>query len=185
MLDFKDPVVLSFVYNLMNAENSIKLGYDKIDGLWFPHPSVEGGTDTIAFGHKLTYEEEQDEVFDNGINFPEAVTLFLNDLEYHYIEIQNGWNNTKSQSEPFFNKLETEYQLILTDLCYNIGLSGVVRGGKWRWPKLKQAILSDDTQEVYEQSVRTYRDRTGQRIYLWNRSTIICQAVGIQFLPKT
>jgi hypothetical protein len=183
-MNFKSPTFLAFLYELMNAENSLKVGFSKEDGLWFPHPSLEGGTDTIAFGHKITFAEQDDEVYAEGINYPEAVTLLLNDLETKWIDIGNGWNNTKKQSEPLFSELEEEYQCVLVDLCFNVGLGGIVKGGKFKWPKLKQAILEDNPQEVYEQSVRTYKDRAGKRIYLWNRSTKICQAVGLPITPK-
>ena len=47
---------ISFISALMAVENSIKAGRTQ-GGLWFPHPSPEGGNDTLGYGHKLTNKE--------------------------------------------------------------------------------------------------------------------------------
>ncbi len=38
-------------------ENPNRVGRDPTTGLWLPHPSIEGGTDTLGYGHKLTPSE--------------------------------------------------------------------------------------------------------------------------------
>jgi GH24 family phage-related lysozyme (muramidase) len=43
------------VEKIKEWENSVGAG--KRDDKWFPHKSLEGGTDTVAYGHKLTEEE--------------------------------------------------------------------------------------------------------------------------------
>ncbi len=64
---------------LIKYENNInnpKGGYNKTLKKWFPHKSVEGGLDTIAYGHKLIKGEN----FNNGLTDSEAVELLKKDI---------------------------------------------------------------------------------------------------------
>ena len=40
-------------------ENPNQVGRDPATGLWVPHPSIEGGTPTLGYGHKLTSAEDR------------------------------------------------------------------------------------------------------------------------------
>lgn len=52
-------------------------GYDKAKKKWFPHRSIEGGTPTIAYGHKM----KQGEDFSQGITDSEAEDLLFKDVK--------------------------------------------------------------------------------------------------------
>jgi GH24 family phage-related lysozyme (muramidase) len=69
----------SIVDTLKTYENSInnpKGGYNKELKKWYPHKSIEGGTDTIAYGHKLLKGED----FSKGLTDEEATQLLKKDV---------------------------------------------------------------------------------------------------------
>lgn len=69
-----------FLQKVMQWENSIRAGWNSRKKRWFPHSSVEGGTDTIAYGHKLTASDIATDRFANGITQEEAIKLLRDDL---------------------------------------------------------------------------------------------------------
>ena len=44
---------------IKRVENSVRDGWSKDKKKWFPHKSHEGGTDTIAYGHKLKKQKKE------------------------------------------------------------------------------------------------------------------------------
>lgn len=74
---------------LMSYENSKSNpagGYDKASGRWYPHNSLEGGSDTIAYGHKL----QPGENFSKGLTDSEAVALLKKDIAKREVAIQQA-----------------------------------------------------------------------------------------------
>jgi hypothetical protein len=59
-----------------NNTNNRHGGYNRSHGKWYPHKSLEGGSDTIAYGHKI----QKGENFDKGISDSEAVRLLEKDV---------------------------------------------------------------------------------------------------------
>lgn len=59
-----------------NSKTNPKGGWNEKKGRWFPHKSVEGGSPTIAYGHKVLPGEN----FSSGISDAEALKLLRNDL---------------------------------------------------------------------------------------------------------
>ena len=59
-----------------NNPNYKKGGFDKSSGKWFPHKSLEGGADTIAYGHKILPGED----FSKGLTESEAQELLKEDI---------------------------------------------------------------------------------------------------------
>ena len=51
-------------------------GYDASKGKWYPASSLEGGSDTIAYGHKMLPGED----FSNGLTDTEAISLLNRDI---------------------------------------------------------------------------------------------------------
>lgn len=70
----------SFLRKVQQWENSIRSGWNAKKKLWFPHRSFEGGTDTIAYGHKLTQSDIDSGRFTNGITEASAIQLLKTDL---------------------------------------------------------------------------------------------------------
>ena len=51
-----------YIEKLKVYENSIKRGYDPGTNTWTPHESLEGGTKTVGYGHKLSiYDDPYEE----------------------------------------------------------------------------------------------------------------------------
>lgn len=69
-----------FLQKVMQWENSIKAGWNSKKKRWFPHGSVEGGTGTIAYGHKLTSRDLATGRFIKGITQQDAEQLLKDDL---------------------------------------------------------------------------------------------------------
>ncbi len=63
-----------FVDYIARVENSVKAGFK--NGKWYPHKSFEGGSDTIAYGHKI----QPGENFSNGITQQQALELLKKDI---------------------------------------------------------------------------------------------------------
>lgn len=59
-----------------NNKDNPRGGYNKQLKKWFPHKSLEGGSDTIAYGHKLQSGED----FSKGITDDEALKLLDKDI---------------------------------------------------------------------------------------------------------
>lgn len=176
MLTYIKGIDVAFINALMEVENSIRAGWT--GGRWYPHKSPEGGTPTIAYGHKLTKDEHRNGRFNNGITELEAINLMMQHLHSKYQELQRAWNNTQDSD---FQYLPKKYQYVLLDLVYNIGINKVYRDGSWRWPRLAQAIADENDQIVYEQSLRWYTKPNGKKVRLTSRSNKICEALGLDF----
>ena len=75
-----------------NSKDNPKGGYDKAKGRWYPHRSLEGGSDTIAYGHKLLPGED----FSKGITDEEAITLLRQDIAKCEVAIRKALPNYDS-----------------------------------------------------------------------------------------
>ena len=64
-----------FIDYIRRVENGSKVGYDS--GVWSPHPSPEGGNDTIGYGHKMRNDEEWMKA---GVPDEHIENLLLNDI---------------------------------------------------------------------------------------------------------
>lgn len=60
-----------------NSQSNPRGGYNKQSKRWFPHKSLEGGADTIAYGHKMLPGES----FSDGLTESEAEDLLQKDIE--------------------------------------------------------------------------------------------------------
>jgi hypothetical protein len=59
-----------------NSQENPRGGYNKSKKLWFPHASLEGGSGTIAYGHKIQNGED----FSKGISDDDAMKLLDKDI---------------------------------------------------------------------------------------------------------
>lgn len=69
-----------------NSKDNPKGGYNSKVKKWYPHKSLEGGTDTIAYGHKLQAGED----FSKGITDQEAIALLRQDISKRELQIQKA-----------------------------------------------------------------------------------------------
>ena len=169
-----DSLDISFFIELARQENGIRSGYDKITGRWRPHKSIEGGNDTIAYGHKLLDNED----FSDGIDDFDAVDLLVRDFNKSWELTQDQWDDNFHER---FAKLPQKYKYVLTELAFNSG--PLATGGRWKWPKLALAIRNNDDQNVYNESIRYFHNKNNKKQPLLSRSTAICRALGLIFEP--
>ena len=98
-----------FVAYMKSAENAAKTGFK--DNRWYPHASFEGGTDTIAYGHKLGKVEK----YPQGIQNSEAENLLKRDL-------MNSENTVKTKvGEKTYDELDNKRKQMLIDFSFNLG----------------------------------------------------------------
>lgn len=69
-----------------NSMSNPKGGYDKAEGKWFPHASLEGGSDTIGYGHKIQAGED----FEDGLTDAQAVALLRQDIAKREVAIKGA-----------------------------------------------------------------------------------------------
>lgn len=142
----------SFVDFVKQVENAGKKGWNKDDQKWYPHDSPEGGSQTIAYGHKLNGAEEEKR-FAKGITEQEALALLRKDLD-------RAWNvaasYVKAKHDVELSSLSEKQQEILTEYAFNLG---TLRG----FPKFVQAVVGEDWDAAKKEYKRTYKDTNGVR----------------------
>jgi hypothetical protein len=104
----------SYIKQLRLQENAGKTGYKQ--DKFYPYNSVEGGTPTIAYGHKLTKEEVAKKMYQNGLTEEEATALLKKDLESHVNTARRTYN--KKYGENAFNSVPEDMQNLLVDYSY-------------------------------------------------------------------
>lgn len=136
------PIEQSYLDDLKFLENGIKKGYE--NGIWKPHKSVEGGLDTIAYGHKL----KKGESFKKGLTEEEANKLLIKDYKEHKKRAKDRIDSQFGKGA--FDKLDPKKQVVLTDYEYNVGLR--------KFPKFAKAVIEDDKDTMLKEYKR-YSDK--------------------------
>lgn len=105
----------NFLGEVRNQENGIRSGWDSHSKRWHPHDSYEGGSQTIAYGHKILSHEN----FSNGLTDEEAIRLFesdwkkaMNVAEMHFRNAGYNWNS---------GSLSLIAKLVAADIAFNTG----------------------------------------------------------------
>ena len=126
-----------FVAYMKSAENAAKEGFK--DNRWYPHRSFEGGTDTIAYGHKLGKVEK----YPRGIANSEAENLLKRDL-------MNAENIVKIKvGEKTYNDLDNKQKQMLIDFSFNLGPNFMRE-----FPKFVEGVLIDDIDVMKKEHFR-------------------------------
>ena len=126
---------------LKKFENEALTGFKK--GQWFPHNSLEGGTKTLGWGHKITQKEKrtgkikignQLVQFKNGVDPEQVNQLYEQDTaKFRSIARKSLEKNTDYLGPYTPNQLQA-----LTSLIYNIG------EGNWSISDAKKNLESGD-----------------------------------------
>jgi len=131
LLNKKESLTFAaYIPKLMELENGIKKGYNESKKVWYPHDSVEGGTKTLAYGHKLAPGEN----FERGIPDTYAKALLHRDVLKHRDEVARKFN--EQFGEGAFENLSEGKQVLLTDYHFN----GVYDD----FPEFRKAIYHND-----------------------------------------
>jgi GH24 family phage-related lysozyme (muramidase) len=130
-----NPITQSFKNLIKSWENNKSYkpgGWNPKKEKWYPHKSPEGGTPTIAYGHKLTRDDVNTDKFKNGLTDSEASKLFDSDLIIAQSKAMKLFPN--------FSKLPTATKQALINSCYRGEMSEtkmpntlkLMRAGKWK-----------------------------------------------------
>jgi len=169
-------MAIKFEDLLKKVENAGKTGYKKGKG-WFPHESVEGGTRTIAYGHKLSEEEDQG----NYVTLPDGTTVDLNERglteEEAQLLLENDISRAKAKAliewdryrDVPFSSLDPLYQNVLTEIVFNIGTLRNRSTGKFGWPSLAEGIKNRDKDVIKKEIMRFFTNKEGERVPLTER----------------
>ena len=134
------------VEKLKEFENSVGAGFR--DNKWYGHKSLEGGTDTIAYGHKLTSEEAETGIIKvgdrevdylKGLSQEDAQAVLNKDAEFakkiavaSLVKVGMEGDDGKVQA--------------LTSLIYNVG------SGSWANSKAKQHLESGNVEDFMHEA---------------------------------
>jgi hypothetical protein len=135
-----------YLTKLRFLENSVKKGYK--NKKWYPYESIEGGADTIAYGHKILPGES----FDKGITEAQAKRLQKKDalekqrLAEYYVD--------KKYGKGTFDNLPQNHQMLLLDYQYNVS------GGLNEFPNFTKALVESDKAKALSEYER---ENLGQR----------------------
>ena len=137
-----------FIEYIKRVENGSKVGYDS--GVWSPHPSPEGGNDTIGYGHKMRNDEEWMQA---GVSDEQIEKLLLSDIIKAAEDASEVINEYGSGD---FEGICQYCQEMFTDFVFNLGPNGLRR-----FPKFVDATLNHDTKIMKQEYKRYYRDGSG------------------------
>jgi hypothetical protein len=135
-----------YLAKLRFLENSVKKGYK--NKKWYPYESIEGGNDTIAYGHKILPGES----FDKGLTEAQARKLQREDaLEKQRLA---EYQVDKKYGKGTFDSLPQNHQMLLLDYQYNVS------GGLNEFPNFTKALVESDKAKALSEYER---EKLGQR----------------------
>jgi hypothetical protein len=155
--DLDPETMAKYLAELKYMENNIKAGYK--NGKWYPHGSPEGGTDTIAYGHKLN---PGDKHFYSGISNAQAEALQKQDV----LAKQSGAKSfvDKKYGTGTFDKLPQDAQMLLVDYHYNAGIS--------KFPNFVEGVVKGDKSKMYKEYERGYSGGKLTKRNEWSKNVI-------------
>lgn len=124
-----------------NATTNPKGGWNKTSKKWVQHKSFEGGSDTIAYGHKLTSQENKTgkiligtTYYDlkNGLTDNQAKRLFKQDFK----KAEDGAQRAIGDNN--WSRMSRKNQLLAAEIQFN------VRGGVRKFKKFIAAALDPE-----------------------------------------
>lgn len=134
------------VEKLKGWENSVGAGKRK--DKWYSHKSLEGGSDTLAYGHKLTPEEVESgiiEVDDKSFNWKEGLTedqaLAVLNKDANYAKNIALASLKKANLDEDLSKVQA-----LTSLIYNVG------SGSWGRSKAKKYLEAGQVEDFMHEA---------------------------------
>lgn len=140
-LDLDPETMQKYLTTLKNLENNVKKGYK--NNKWYPHPSVEGGADTIAYGHKLLPGEKN---LYQGITEEQASALQQKDVLAKQAAAKNIVD--KKYGSGTFDGLPQESQMLLVDYQYNVA------GGLNKFPSFVDGVVTGDKAKMMREYER-------------------------------
>lgn len=129
-----------------NSKTNPNGGWNEKEKRWYPHKSVEGGADTIAYGIKLSNGTPEAELAKKqGYLTDDQAIHFTDSLAQVYYDKAKGVYD-KKYGNGEWDKLSPESQSFLTDFSYNPGLG--------KFPKLMEGFHSGNIDMIRENYMR-------------------------------
>tara|TARA_R110000824_G_scaffold65983_3_gene171454 strand:+ start:481 stop:1179 length:699 start_codon:yes stop_codon:yes gene_type:complete len=156
-----------------SKQETIRVNDDK----FHEYLSLEGGENTIGYGHKLTEGERKSGKFSKGLSKPKALDLLGKDLfeayKGAYNQYVNQWPRLSfKQKEEKWDELSNDAKVALTDLNFNIGNIKDYKG------IFKTAVKTGQIEEIRNAiSNRGYKG-VGQSNFLEERNNLIIKKIG-------
>ena len=172
-IETEDETITNAVHkSIRREENGTRDGWDNFGSpnMWMPHDSVEGGPQTIGYGHKFATQAEADKIAKSGgITEAKAMQWFKEDMIN--AESRAKANYEKEYKDREWSSLNTLDKLMLTEIAFNIGdllKKKEPNAGEYDWPKLTKAIHEKDYDTALSELSRTY-EKNGKVVPLKDR----------------
>ena len=146
-----------FLDYVRRVENESKTGWN--GSVWHPHASEEGGTPTLAYGHKMTKKEVETGILINGTKWKQGITEKQAEDLLRY-DLDRKWDSAarliSSRHGVRMQDLSIARQEMLLDMHFNPGLSV--------FPRFTRAVLDgnwdpSDPESAYNHYKRHLRGR--------------------------
>jgi GH24 family phage-related lysozyme (muramidase) len=144
------------------------------DGVFKPYPSLEGGTKTIAYGHKLSRSEAYLGTFAHGLNMQEALALLQKDLIDATLFVMASTADDLAASNREWSDLTMWQREVLTEFTFNLGPSF-----KRKFPKFTAAVLMGNRTRACKECQRFYTNPAGETKPLTTRN----EATRLRYFP--
>lgn len=134
----------------MGNENSKQLppdisGYNPELNIWCPHDSIEGGNDTVGYGHKFTNTEvKHGVVLIGGDEFP--ITECFTDASINMLFEQDWEVANASRINWIGDDYPDELNGVVTEMAYQMGLPSLQQ-----FKRFKKAIEDGDYQRAADE----------------------------------
>jgi len=140
------------------------------EGHYVPAASLEGGSPTIGYGHKLGPGEHVESMGQES-----AIALLKDDARY--AELLARRRVDSAFGEGIFGAMDANRRRMLTDFAFNLGPSFADK-----FPKLTRAIVENDLETARNESRRYYSSPNSTKpIELTHRNDLFLKT----FLPHT
>lgn len=158
--DLNPETMKKYLEQLKLQENEGKAGFK--DGVWTPHKNAEGGGyGTIAYGHKLTKDEDY---LRKGISDKEALNLLEKDVLKSQKKAEDEIN--KKYGEGSFDKLPQDHQMLLVDYVYNLG------NVTSKFPSFTEGLMQGNKDKMLKEYVRKANDKPLKKRNEWTAKVI-------------
>ena len=148
-----------FIKQIKKQENDKNKGLE--NDKWYQYKSIEGGNDTIAWGHKLTDHEQKNKIFANGITQAQANDLLKGDINRHQDRARRDYDSKYGKGN--FDNLKQYQKEVATDIVYTVG-------NLESYPNFMKAMKDDNKDLMMKNCTGTYTDRDGVVHPLTNRN---------------
>jgi hypothetical protein len=196
-MEYLADVSPEFVQAIKDVENNITIAkkrgeYKQVNGewKWFPGKSPEGGLPTLAWGHKITPKEwEQNRIyfiddslkqqvykdFRYGLTDNQVEQILKDDLKKSEDLAKSDWN--KYNADKPYDDLPVKYKGVLVNLVFNAG--SLAKKGKFVWTTVQKGIHAGDDATVAKGMVTSYKRPDGVRVRLTTRAIRIAKGLGL------